>query len=73
MRGPALVVLLAAACLVATWSFVTSAKVIDSNPCEKVCYDEESSCVSACGTQANPVECEEQCHDQLLDCLKECR
>ena len=73
MRGAALVVLLAAACLVTIWSFITSAQVIDSSACEQSCYEQKSICVSACGTHTNPVECEAQCHDELLDCLKQCR
>ena len=66
MRGSVLVVLLAATCLVAM-SFITSAQVIDSTPCEQSCYEQKSACVSECGTHTNPVECEAQCHDELRD------
>jgi len=73
MRRPILVALLGAACLVAIWSFATGAQVIDSTPCQKSCYEQKSLCISACGTETNPVECEARCHDQLADCLKQCR
>jgi len=73
MRKPVLVALLATAWLVAMWSFATSAQVIDSSPCQESCYEQKSVCVSACGTESNPVECETQCHDQLVDCLRQCR
>lgn len=72
MRNPVLA-LLAAAVLVASWSFVTRAQVVDSTPCEKSCYEQESVCVSACGEHDDPVECEGQCEDQLDDCLEQCR
>jgi hypothetical protein len=73
MRRPILLALLTAACLGAMWSFGTGAQVIDSTPCQKSCYEQKSLCISACGTETNPVECEAQCHDQLADCLQQCR
>ncbi len=73
MRKSVLIALLSAACLVAIWSFATWAQVIDSTPCQKSCYEQKSMCVSACGTEGNPIECEEQCDDQLADCLRQCR
>jgi hypothetical protein len=73
MRRPILVVLIAIAGMLAIWSLTTSAQVIDSSPCEQSCYEQKSICVSACGTQTNPVECEAQCHDEVVDCLEECR
>ncbi len=73
MRRPILVALLAAVCLVAMWSFATGAQVIDSTPCRKSCYEQKSVCISARGTETNPLECEARCHDQLADCLKQCR
>ena len=63
----------AAACLVAIWSFATWAQVIDSTPCQKSCDEQKSMCVSACGTESNPIECEERCNDQLADSLRQCR
>jgi hypothetical protein len=72
MRGSALVLLLAAACLLAT-SFITWAQVIDSNPCQQACYEQKDVCVTKCGEHTNPVECEETCGNKLLDCLKQCR
>jgi hypothetical protein len=73
MRGSILVTLLAAACLVAIWTFATGAQVIDATPCEKACYEQESDCVTACGEDTDPVECEGRCEDQLDDCLEQCR
>jgi hypothetical protein len=73
MRRPVLAALLAVACLVAMWSFVTWAQVIDSTPCQASCYEQKSECISACGAERNPVECEERCDDQLADCLQQCR
>jgi hypothetical protein len=64
--------LFAAACLVAAWSFTTWAQAIDSDPCQKSCYEQESVCVSACGADGNPIECEEGCQDQRTDCLRQC-
>ena len=72
MRRASLIVLLAAACLVTIWSFITSAQVIDSDSCEQSCYEQQSICVSECDTHTNPVECDERCQDELIDCLKRC-
>ncbi len=73
MSKSILFTLLAAASLVAIWSFATGAQVIDSTPCQKSCYEQKSACISACGTETNPVECEARCDDQLADCLQQCR
>jgi hypothetical protein len=73
MRRAILVALLAAAVVLAMWSFAGWAQLIDSTPCQKSCYEQKSMCVSACGTHANPVECEAQCDDQLDECLQQCR
>jgi hypothetical protein len=73
MRRTVFLAVLAAAALVAVWSFTTGAQVTDSSPCQKSCYEQKSICVSACGAESNPIECEAQCHDQLTDCLRECR
>ena len=73
MRKPVLFALLAAAWLVMAWSFATWAQAVDSTPCQKSCYEQKSICVSACGTESNPIECEAQCHDELADCLRQCR
>jgi hypothetical protein len=54
-------------------SFDTSAQVIDSDPCQQACYEQQSSCVSACGTHTDTVECEGRCEDQLEDCVRHCR
>jgi hypothetical protein len=73
MRGPALVVPLAAACLLTIGAWITSAQEIDSTPCEQACDKQKSICVSECGAHSNPVECESQCDDEFRDCLAECR
>jgi hypothetical protein len=73
MRRSALFVLLAMACLAAIWSFATSAQIIDSDACQKACYEEQTDCETACGEHTNPVECEGRCEDQLEDCLERCR
>jgi len=65
-------VLLAAVCLWVAWSFMTSAQVIDSTPCEQSCYERKSICVDGCGRHGNPVECEAECEDDLDDCLRQC-
>ena len=71
MRGSALVVIVAA-CLMALWSFIVSAQVIDSTPCEQACYEQKSICVTECGRHVNTVECEASCHDELIDCKRRC-
>ncbi len=73
MRSSVRVALLSAACLAGIWSFAAWAQVIDSTPCEKACYETKSECVSACGEQTDPIECEGRCEDQLEDCLEQCR
>jgi len=72
MRKSVRVALLSAACLAVIWSFAAWAQVIDSTPCEKSCYEKKSECVSACGEQTDPIECEGRCEDQLEDCLEQC-
>ena len=73
MRRAALVLVLAAAGLLAAWSLVTTAQVIDPSPCEQACQEQKTVCVSACGAHADPVECEAKCHEALQDCLEGCR
>jgi hypothetical protein len=72
MRRSTILALFAAAGLVAAWSFASWAQAIDATPCQKSCYEQKSVCVSACGADGNPLECEARCHDQLTDCLRHC-
>ena len=55
------------------WAPVSRAQVIDSNDCERACYEQESACVRVCGEHTNPDECDATCQDHLEDCLRECR
>lgn len=73
MRNTLLAVLLAAAGSIALWSLATSAQVIDADPCQRACYQAHAACVTGCGTQNDPIECEGDCQDQVEDCLSECR
>lgn len=49
------------------------AQIIDSNDCERACYEQESACARACGEHTNPMECDATCRDDRDDCLRECR
>jgi hypothetical protein len=73
MRGSTGALLLGAACLIALWGVISSAQVIDSNACQRACYEQKGRCVTACGMHDDPVECDADCHDQLTDCVRECR
>jgi hypothetical protein len=73
MHRSIFVMFFALACVVAVWSFGSSAQVTDSNPCEQSCYEQKAACVSACGSHTNPIECEQACHEQLDDCVHTCR
>ncbi len=59
--------------LLAFWSVHASSQAIDTNACERACYEDQTACIEDCGDHSNPVECEAECHDELRDCLRECR
>lgn len=65
-------VAIVAACVLAAWSIAPGAQVIDGNACEQACLEQHRACVSACGTQEDPIECESDCRDQLEDCQDSC-
>ena len=71
MRKMVLVVL-AAACLLAAWSFAPAAQVIEGDGCVQACFEQKAECVSACGEHSNPMECESECREQLEDCQRQC-
>ena len=64
-------VLLAAMAL-AVWAFSSQAQVIDTDPCQKACYDDHTACVDACGDETDPMDCESSCDQQQEDCLSQC-
>lgn len=64
--------LLVACASLAVWAFASQAQVIDTDACQKSCYDVHSDCVDSCSDGNDPVECESSCDEQLQDCLSDC-
>lgn len=55
------------------WAPASRAQIIDSNDCERACYERQSACARVCGEHTNPVECDATCRDEREDCIRECR
>jgi hypothetical protein len=72
MRRSILVALLLAAGLVAGLALTSSAQVTDGTPCEQDCYERKAACVSDCGEERNPVECDQLCQEQVDECVEQC-
>lgn len=69
MRASALFL---AVCLAASWALVSSAQDGEPSPCEAACVEQKVACVTECGDQDNPMQCEEQCETVFLDCTEQC-
>jgi hypothetical protein len=72
MRRSILVALLALAALLAAWSVVSWAQVIDGDPCRDACYQTKAACITECSHHRNPMDCESACRETLQDCLDQC-
>jgi hypothetical protein len=73
MSRSILFVLLLVTGLLGVWGFGAWAQVIDADACERACYEQKSACITSCGEDNDPVECEGRCEDEAEDCLAECR
>jgi hypothetical protein len=68
-RAIASVVLLG---LVATASSVGWAQSLEPDACERICREQEATCITACGERDDPIECEAACRDAAAACQRRC-
>jgi hypothetical protein len=60
------------AAVLASAGGVAWAQIDEPSACEQACSEQEQACVTACGEQSNPIECEASCRDDGESCRERC-
>lgn len=61
------------AAVLASAGGVAWAQIDEPSACEQACNEEVQACITACGEQSNPIECEASCRDDGETCQERCR
>ena len=72
MRRSSLLVALTTACLLAMAGYPALALDQEYDACAAACRAAKVQCISSCGEQDNPMECDARCEEQAQQCLEQC-
>jgi hypothetical protein len=72
MRRSSLMVTLAVVCLLVMAVFTAWAMEGEEGSCAAACREAKDRCVTSCGANSDPIECEDQCERQAQECLEQC-
>ena len=69
IRRLALGVLILALGTTVWWS---TSQAQDEQSCKAECQRQQQQCISSCGAESNPIECEASCRDEAYTCEEQC-